>query len=81
MKFQVVFTPSHSLNTVYEEHVILTDMKKFYNGCLWEIFFKVSLNFLSKGRLEKKFLIDNHYKTIFGSVRMAYSSYNVLHIS
>ena len=40
-------------------------------------FFKLSENFLSKGRLEKKFLIDNHYKTIFGSIRMACSSYTV----
>ena len=39
-------------------------------------FLKLSQNFPSKGRLEKKFLLDNHYKTIFG-VRMACSSYTV----
>ena len=37
--------------------------------------FKLSQNFLSKGRLEKNSLIDNHYK----SVRMACSSYTVYH--
>ena len=43
------------------------------------IFLKLSQNFLSKARLKKfsrlkKILIDNHYKTIFVSVRMACSS-------
>ena len=40
-------------------------------------FLKFSQNFLSKGRLENKFLIVNHYKTIFWSVRIACSSYTV----
>ena len=46
---------------VGQEHAIMTDADK---GCLREIFLKFSQNFLSKVRL-KKFLIDNHYKTIF----------------
>ena len=36
-----------------------------------------SQNFLSKKRKKNNFLIDNHYKTIFVSVRMACSSYRV----
>ena len=40
-----------------------------YDKIIW----KFSQSFLSKARL-KKFLIDNHYKTIYGSVRSECSS-------
>ena len=51
----------------------------FYNGCLWKFFFNFCQNFLSKARI-KKSLIDDHYKTIFESVRSACSSYSVIEL-
>ena len=45
-----------------------------------KFFLKFSQNFLSKA-LQKKFLIDYNYKTIFESVRIACSSYTVIHES
>ena len=47
--------------------------KQFYNGWLWELLSKFSQNFLSKVWL-KIFLIDNHYRTFYESLRSKCSS-------
>ena len=65
--------PCHS-----EEHAILTDTKNsFIMVVLEKKILNFSQNLLSKARLKIFFLIDNHYKTIFVSVRIACSSHTV----
>ena len=43
-----------------------------------ENFLKFSQNFLPDARIKQIFLIDNHYKTIFVSLTMSYSSPTVV---
>ena len=43
-------------------------------------FLKFSQNCVSKVRINKQFLIDNHYQTIIKSVRNACTSYRVYYI-
>ena len=52
--------------------------KQFYSGCLWEKFFYSCLRQKILTELWNNFLIDNHYETIFVSVRMACSSSTVI---
>ena len=42
-----------------------------------KFFFKVQSEFSVQGTTKQIFVTDNHHKTIFGSVRMACSSYTV----
>ena len=52
-------------------------VKLFYNGCLWDFFFKVQPEFSDKDWLNFV-LTDNHYKNIYEQVWSECSSWKVL---